>query len=291
MGDGVAIDPTEAVLVAPVSGEVVQVHASQHACSIRTDEGIEILMHIGLDTVKLRGEGFKTELQVGQKVETGDTLIEFDMDLLAQKAKSLLTMVVISTGSLGGEIPAAMSTVWAKESELFECSASSEAQSFSGEEGEELKSPPLVVPNPTGIHARPAAVLANLAKRYQASVKVCKGEERANARSVVGVLGLEIGKGDQIHLVATGSDAQTALDELSNQIRQGLGEGCAAPAPASLSVVEAPAPAEPEEPDVFRGVTASGGLAVGQGLSAQAPGNSGGGSHRPDPHRGAGAAF
>src|SRR3954463_2438530 len=58
VGDGLSIDPVDAVLVAPCDGEVVLVHAAGHAVTLRTPEGIELLMHVGIDTVTLKGEGF-----------------------------------------------------------------------------------------------------------------------------------------------------------------------------------------------------------------------------------------
>ncbi|MET0406714.1 MAG: PTS glucose transporter subunit IIA, partial [Cystobacter sp.] len=89
VGDGIAVDPTSSELRAPCEGVVVSVHASRHACTLRTSTGAEILLHIGIDTVSLRGEGFIAHVQEGQRVRAGEPLIGFDMDLLARKARSL----------------------------------------------------------------------------------------------------------------------------------------------------------------------------------------------------------
>ena len=75
VGDGIAIDPTSEVLLAPCAGTVVQMHPAGHAVTVRSNEGLEILVHIGIDTVKLKGEGFEPLVQVGQTVEQGDNLI------------------------------------------------------------------------------------------------------------------------------------------------------------------------------------------------------------------------
>ena len=98
LGDGLAIDPTGQVLCAPCAGEVISVHRTRHAVTLRCANGAEILMHVGLDTVGLGGEGFETHVRDGQSVQAGDPLISFDIDLLAGRAKSLLTPVVVTNG-------------------------------------------------------------------------------------------------------------------------------------------------------------------------------------------------
>ena len=96
VGDGLSIDPTDASLVAPCDGEVVTLHAAGHALTLRTAEGIELLMHVGIDTVTLKGEGFIPRVKPGDTVQTGVPLIQFDLDFLATNAKSLLTQIVIT---------------------------------------------------------------------------------------------------------------------------------------------------------------------------------------------------
>src|SRR5262245_63936921 len=96
VGDGLSIDPADAVLVAACDGEVISLHAAGHAVSVRTAEGMELLMHIGIDTVTLKGEGFRPRVKAGDKIRAGTPLIEFDLDFLATRAKSLLTQIVIT---------------------------------------------------------------------------------------------------------------------------------------------------------------------------------------------------
>ena len=91
MGDGVAIDPIGQTLCAPCDGEVILLHAALHAVTLRAANGAEILMHIGLDTVALGGTGFTAHVAKGQRVKAGDRLISFDLDQLAQAARSLIT--------------------------------------------------------------------------------------------------------------------------------------------------------------------------------------------------------
>jgi sugar PTS system EIIA component len=98
MGDGLAIEPTEGIVVSPVDGEVVQVFPTKHAIGLRAENGAEILIHIGLETVSMKGEGFETHISEGSKVKTGDKLVTFDMDLVKEKAKSTVTPVIITNG-------------------------------------------------------------------------------------------------------------------------------------------------------------------------------------------------
>ncbi|MEG7969564.1 MULTISPECIES: PTS sugar transporter subunit IIA [Bacillus cereus group] len=96
MGDGVAIDPTEGVVVSPVDGEIVQLFHTKHAIGIKAKNGTEILIHVGLETVKMEGEGFEAHVSEGQVVKAGDKLISFDLELIREKAKSTITPIVIT---------------------------------------------------------------------------------------------------------------------------------------------------------------------------------------------------
>src|ERR1051326_3976687 len=96
VGDGVSIDPTDSVLVAPCEGEVVTLHAANHAITLRSPSGAEILLHIGIDTVALKGKGFDPRVRAGEMVRIGVPLIAFDLDFLATHAKSLLTQIVVT---------------------------------------------------------------------------------------------------------------------------------------------------------------------------------------------------
>ncbi len=96
VGDGIAIRPTGNKMVAPCDGEIGKIFETNHAFSLESDTGVELFVHFGIDTVELKGEGFTRIAQEGQKVKMGDTIIEFDLALLSEKAKSILTPVVIS---------------------------------------------------------------------------------------------------------------------------------------------------------------------------------------------------
>ncbi|MFV9998278.1 MAG: PTS glucose transporter subunit IIA [Arsenophonus endosymbiont of Dermacentor nuttalli] len=96
VGDGIAIKPTGNKIVAPVDGTIGKIFETNHAFSIESDNGIELFVHFGIDTVELKGEGFTRIAEEGQKVQKGDLVLEFNLPLLEEKAKSTLTPVVIS---------------------------------------------------------------------------------------------------------------------------------------------------------------------------------------------------
>ncbi|HGJ5874231.1 MAG TPA: PTS glucose transporter subunit IIA [Arsenophonus apicola] len=96
VGDGIAIKPTGNKIVAPVDGTIGKIFETNHAFSIESDNGIELFVHFGIDTVELKSEGFTRLAEEGQKVQKGDLVLELDLPLLEEKAKSTLTPVVIS---------------------------------------------------------------------------------------------------------------------------------------------------------------------------------------------------
>ncbi len=96
LGDGVAIIPTDDEVKAPVSGTVVQIAETLHAYSILSEDGLEVLVHIGLDTVELSGEGFSPKVKVGDKVAAGDILCTADIKFIAEKGYKTHTPVVVA---------------------------------------------------------------------------------------------------------------------------------------------------------------------------------------------------
>lgn len=96
VGDGIAIVPESDEVLAPVSGTLTQVFPTGHAAGITTPEGLEILIHVGLDTVELKGEGFTILAQQGQQVVAGTPLLRFDLSKLQTTARSLQTPVIIT---------------------------------------------------------------------------------------------------------------------------------------------------------------------------------------------------
>ncbi len=269
VGDGVSIDPMSQVLLAPCDGEIVQIHSACHAATIKTPEGIEILMHIGLDTVALKGEGFRAKVKVGDRVRTGDMLIEFDADYVALHARSLLTQIVVTNGDRVAEFRPASGMVKAARDTVLELVLVGGTTASAEETGPTVTSQPIIIPNPVGLHARPAAVLVQLAKQYQSTICLHRGSDSANGRSVVAIMGLEVARGDTVTLEATGIDAAAAIAALEAAVRNGLGEsGAVAVTAASASIaqaeISAPAPRpKSDDPNIILGVAASPGVAVG----------------------------
>ena len=96
VGDGVAIMPSGDMMVAPCDGTICQIFETNHAFSMESDDGLELVVHFGIDTVKLEGEGFTRIAKEGQRVKTGEAIIGFDLALLKEKAASVVTPIVIS---------------------------------------------------------------------------------------------------------------------------------------------------------------------------------------------------
>lgn len=98
MGEGFAIDLQDDMVVAPFSGEVMVCFPTGHAYGLKSDDGTEILIHIGMDTVALEGKGFDVKVQAGQRIKQGDILVEVDREYIKSQGKSLITPIVFTDG-------------------------------------------------------------------------------------------------------------------------------------------------------------------------------------------------
>src|SRR4051812_48482648 len=96
-GDGVAIDPTSAEVLAPCAGEVVLLPGARHAVTIR-DGALEVMVHAGIDTVKLGGAGFTLLVRAGERVTAAQPLLRIDLDRVARAAPSLVTPILVAAG-------------------------------------------------------------------------------------------------------------------------------------------------------------------------------------------------
>ncbi|WP_315134886.1 beta-glucoside-specific PTS transporter subunit IIABC [uncultured Actinomyces sp.] len=106
LGNGVGIVPSDGHVLAPVAGTVVTAMDSGHAYGIRTDDGVEVLVHVGLDTVNLKGEGFSPRVGAGQRVDRGDPLVDVDLAAVRQAGYDPTTVLVVTnTASLGAVVP------------------------------------------------------------------------------------------------------------------------------------------------------------------------------------------
>jgi phosphoenolpyruvate-protein phosphotransferase len=224
LGDGLAIDPTSGIVTAPCDGEIITLPATGHAVSIRTSHGVDVLIHIGIDTVQLAGRGFYPRVKPGDRVKAGDELIRFDLDIVARGAKSLLTPIVVTSDGLMLQERRRSGSVRAGDL-LFEVDIDTSIQA--------IPPPPTVDPAPRvdpaaseyqreyqrtvvitlrqGLHARPAALLARRAKGFGAQISLAAHGRIADARSVVAIMALGVRHGDELILRAQGNEAAQAV--------------------------------------------------------------------------------
>lgn len=99
MGKGIAIDPADGTVVAPAAGEITLVFPTGHAIGMRTENGAEILIHVGMDTVSLAGKGFNTFVQVGDKVDAGQKLLEFDLATIREANLPVILPVIVTNST------------------------------------------------------------------------------------------------------------------------------------------------------------------------------------------------
>ncbi len=96
LGKGCAIEPANGEVVAPFDGVIEQVAETKHAVGITGDNGLEVLIHVGMDTVELNGKGYDVKVKVGDKVKKGQLLLKFDMDVISGAGYKLTTPVVVT---------------------------------------------------------------------------------------------------------------------------------------------------------------------------------------------------
>lgn len=257
LGDGVAIDPTEGLVRAPFDGRIVTLHPARHAVTIESDDGAMVLIHVGLETVALGGEGFTAMVAEGDQVRSGDPLIAFDLDLVGRRAKSLVTPVVITNGEAFGFAAPSLDRLLTAGEALFDLHPA-EAGNGTFEVAGAVVERALVVPLRHGLHARPAARIAELVRGFDARVEIVAGDgRRASALSPVAILALALPHGASIRLQGQGAGAKQAADAIAALIESGMGEKLEL---AEMPLVEVPDRPLPSE---LRGVTASPGLAIG----------------------------
>ncbi|KMJ57401.1 PTS system glucose-specific transporter subunit IICBA [Bacillus sp. LL01] len=101
MGDGFAIEPTDGKVVSPVAGKIVNLFPTKHAIGIETAEGREVLVHVGIDTVNLKGKGFESLVEQGDTVEQGQALLNVDLRIVSEEATSIITPIIFTNLAAG----------------------------------------------------------------------------------------------------------------------------------------------------------------------------------------------
>ncbi|MXN78095.1 phosphoenolpyruvate--protein phosphotransferase [Burkholderia sp. 4701] len=268
-GDGIGIDPLAGKLVAPCAGVVSHLARTGHAVTITTPQGAEVLLHIGIDTVELNGQGFTARVEAGARVAAGDLLIEFDQDAVARSAHSLVSVIAIANSDAFEVIARAHGTATAGETPLLTLRGKGEAAVQAAEAGAAAMNEArraIQLTQPGGLHARPAARAREAARGLDAHVEVHFDGRKAPIESVVGLLGLGAGELATIELVGRGAHAQQAIDAVAHELlREAHGEIEEKPA---RTLSPAPQPVARSAgaslaPNTLAGVCAAPGIAVG----------------------------
>lgn len=260
LGEGVAIDPTSASLLAPCDGEVVSIARTNHAATIRAPNGAEILLHIGIETVSLGGAGFTPRVRQGALVRAGDALIGFDMDMAARKARSLVTPIVIVNGDEFAVLQRTQAREVAAGDFLMEVARCAPAGGTIGTSDEEFGGR-VVVRLAHGVHARPAAQIAAKARGVDATVEIRLGAARADARSISSLMSLGVRCGEEVAISARGREARDAFEAVRAVLAAGAPLNEVRP---DLAAATFAAPREAiSGPTTFRGLVASPGVGIG----------------------------
>ena len=188
MGDGIAIDPLNDCLYAPCDGVIVHVAKTAHALTLRADNGAEVLLHVGLDTFDLQGEGFQLLIENGAQVSNGQPLLRFDPDYIAQRCTSLISLLVLTNGDLfelqlleqdTAEAGAPLLQVAARQVEAV--------VTATGDPGQQARGS-VRITHHGGLHARPAALIRQTALGFKSSCRLHIGANSAPCQSIVRLL-------------------------------------------------------------------------------------------------------
>jgi phosphocarrier protein FPr/phosphocarrier protein len=220
MGVGIAIDPTEGELVAPCDAEVLLVAPAKHSVTLRTSEGAELLIHIGLETVALQGHGFETHVREGERVKAGDRLISFDLDSVGLEAKSLVTPVLLTNAGEFRLVPEALGRLVERGQAVASIEGGDRADRRETATGEVHRAEAIVAFE-HGLHARPAARIADRAKQFGGEITIGLGEKSASARSPTAIMALDARKGDRVLLTAQGERGERALRAIAELLTEG----------------------------------------------------------------------
>jgi phosphoenolpyruvate-protein phosphotransferase len=272
LGDGVLIDPTGDTLHAPCDGEVTSIAGTKHSVTIRAANGAEILLHVGIDTVALGGEGFRAVVEAGARVRSGDPLLHFDLDVLARRAQSLVTPIVVTNGEQFKIARMECGRSVDVGDLLLELRGVDAGAIHGAASSSSAITKKLVVSLEHGIHARPAAQIAQLAKRAAAQLTVEAHGKTADARSAVALMALGARCGDEIAVHATGVHAEAAIRDLAKlmlELSRAIPPARRTAAPsASSSALRADSPPDSgSDGRRLRGVIASRGFAVGRSVT------------------------
>ena len=258
MGDGIAIDPLNDTLHAPCAGVVVHVARTGHALTLRADNGAELLLHLGLDTVELQGQGFSMLVKEGARVANGQPLLRYDLDKVAQQCKSLVSLLILTNSQDFQARPITLKSVKVGEPLLHiirrQTSTAEVDVEFAGAEIVGL----VRIAHRGGLHARPAALVRQTAQGFKSKSQLHFAGKSATCDSLIGLMGLAIGEQAEVQVSCQGPDAEAALQALLTALSTALAEDSHTAAPATIAQRN-----RPVEAGVLHGVCAAPGLVGG----------------------------
>ncbi|MES2869400.1 MAG: phosphoenolpyruvate--protein phosphotransferase [Pseudomonadota bacterium] len=258
MGDGIGIDPLNDCLYAPCDGVVVHVAKTSHALTIRAENGAELLLHLGLDTFELQGEGFELLVENGAPVSNGQPLLRFNPDQVAQGCKSLISLLVLTNGEHfelhalephSARVGEPLLHIVPRQLQTAASTADSTPQQAQGS---------VRITHHGGLHARPAALVRKTALSFQSTSRLHMGTRSAPCDSLVSLMGLGINQHDEVLVSCEGDDAEATLQALLAALSQTQTE----PAPTSHLPTTTPI-RPPEKEGQLNGVCAAPGQASG----------------------------
>ena len=265
MGLGIAVEPTGTDLCAPADAQILAWADAGHAVTLRLENGAECLIHVGIDSVALAGEGFQRRSEVGARVKAGQPLLTFDYDCVARGAASLCTPIVLLSPEFEWRSPPTDEFVEAGAplGVVHALSAEENAYENASASEEEFESERIVsLELEHGLHARPASAIAASVKALSGRFAIEVGGRRANARSVSELMALGAGWGATLTLLGGGGDAEEGVEALARTIASGCGE---TPTPSlKPSADAAPEISELTERTELTGVGVSPGLIEGR---------------------------
>lgn len=257
MGDGIAIDPLNDTLYSPCAGVVIHVARSSHAVTVRADNGAEILLHLGLDTVELNGEGFAMLVKESDRVSLGQPLLRYDLDKVGQHCKSLVSLLILTNSADFQVRPITLKAVKVGEPLLHIIARNVVAANADTSGGPEVRGQARVA-HRGGLHARPAALIRQTAQGFSSHSQLHFNGKSAPCNSLIGLMGLAIGEQDEVQVSCQGPDADAALQALLSALATALPDDHHAQAPTTTPALKRPA-----EAGVLHGVCAAPGLVAG----------------------------
>lgn len=256
MGDGIAIDPLNDCLQAPCDGVIIHVARTGHALTIRADNGAEVLMHVGIDTVELNGEGFALLVKEGARVSEGQPLVQFDLDRIARQCKSLVSLIILTNSERFELQPIAGKTVRVGDALMRIAVRTSAPVNTAVDNSDAQVSATVRITHRGGLHARPAALIRKTAQGFSSQSQLHFGDKTAACDSLIGLMGLGIGEGDEVRVSCRGKDGEAALQALVAALSVAIHEEHHTPVAATPRRANT-------EANVLQGVCAAPGLVCG----------------------------